>query len=83
MEYLNITAIGAGGYAEPRSSWLQDESRYATGDVRRQLGATNETLSASDRGVLTISKESLDRAIENEVKPANMSFNILSGDSDT
>lgn len=77
VEYVNITATGKGGLTEPKSSWLHDQSRYVTADVRRQLGATNETLTASDRGVLTISKESLDRAVEDEIKPADIAYGAM------
>ena len=76
MEYINITATGTGPIREPSSSWAESESRYVTDDVRRQLGATNETLTASDRGILTLSKENLYRAIEDRVKPADVSYAI-------
>ena len=74
VPYVNITATSPANSSEPRTAWRQAESRYVTTDIRRQLGATAQKFDHSERGVLTLDRDSLFSAIEEEVKPQNLDF---------
>lgn len=53
----------------PVTSWSESEERYLTEDVRNQLGATTNP---QERTVFTLTRESLEHAIDNEVRPADV-----------
>jgi hypothetical protein len=67
-----VTATSETNHTQPRSLWNQLEVKYITKNVRRQLGGTNETLTHQDRGILSITRESLYNAIEKVVKPTDL-----------
>lgn len=64
----------------PLTSWSELDIRYETTGVRTQLGATTAqtpSVPPDARGIFTLTRSSLDNAIENTVKPADMSSYVV------
>jgi hypothetical protein len=62
---MNITASSSRNRTEPECDWDNGAMKFDTVAIRRQLGATNQTLDADTRGILAIDREKLNAELGN------------------
>ena len=76
---LNVTATSGWDLQSPTVSWNNSRRLASTDGVRRQLGATNASLSLESRGLLALELTGIDDQLRASARNINMTDTLGSG----